>query len=96
MGDYVYVNFGGMQNGQANFLTALKQFQQALQTLDAQVRSTMAEWEGDARTAYEAKKREWELAAQRMATVVQGMGGAIGDSHDIHLQAERQNTSLWT
>jgi ESAT-6 family protein len=94
--DYTYVNFGGMQNGQANFLAALKNFQNALQTLDNNVRTTLADWDGDARTAYESKKREWEAAAQKMATVVQGMGGAIGDSHDIHRTAENQNTALWT
>lgn len=94
-GDFTMVNFGGMQNGQANFVAALKQFQAALQTLDNNVRTHLAEWDGDAKAAYEVKKAEWARAAQKMATVVQGMGGAIGDSHDIHRTAENQNTGLW-
>ncbi|WP_026415337.1 WXG100 family type VII secretion target [Actinomadura oligospora] len=92
---YTYVNFGGMQNGQQNFLAALKQYQSTLDQLDAQVRAHLAEWDGDARQAYEAKSREWKQAAQRMATAVSGMSQAIGDSHDIHLGAERTNAGMW-
>jgi len=93
--DRTYVNFGGMQQGQANFMNALKQYQSIIETLDAQVRAHLAEWDGDARTAYEQKSREWKLASQRMATAVSSMGRSIGDSHDIHLGAEKSNTALW-
>jgi len=93
--DFTYVNFGGMQSAQANFMNALKRYQATLDTLDAQVRANLAEWDGDARTAYEQKSREWKQAAQRMAASVSGMSKAIGDSHDIHLGAERTNTAMW-
>lgn len=93
---YTYVNFGGMQNAQANFRNALKTYQATLDSLDAQVRAHLAEWDGDARAAYEQKSREWKQSAQRMAGAVNGMGQAIGDSHDIHLGAERNVTSMWT
>ncbi|GGV26661.1 hypothetical protein GCM10010182_56790 [Actinomadura cremea] len=95
MSDYTYVNFGGMQNAQQNFQNALKSYQATLDALDAQVRANLAEWDGDARAAYEQKSREWKQAAQRMATAVNGMSRAIGDSHDIHLGAERTNTAMW-
>ncbi|MUN40783.1 WXG100 family type VII secretion target [Actinomadura litoris] len=94
--EYTYVNFGGMQNAQANFMKALRSYQATLDTLDAQVRANLAEWDGDARAAYEQKSREWKQAAQRMAAAVSGMGTAVGDSHDIHLGAERSNTAMWT
>lgn len=93
--DYTYVNFGGMQNAQQNFLSALKSYQATLETLDSQVRAHLAEWDGDARAAYEQKSREWKQAAQQMATAVSSMSKVIGESHDIHLGAERQNTAMW-
>ncbi|MFI0351773.1 WXG100 family type VII secretion target [Actinomadura sp. 9N407] len=93
--DRTYVNFGGMSQGQANFLNVLKQYQQIIETLDTQVRTHLAEWDGDARSAYEMKSREWKAASQRMSTAVSGMGRSIGDAHDIHLGAEKINTALW-
>ena len=50
--EYTYVDFGGMQNAQANFTSALKSYQAALDTLDSQVRAHLAEclvsipWDG--------------------------------------------------
>ncbi|RAY11453.1 hypothetical protein DPM19_29530 [Actinomadura craniellae] len=96
MGDYTLVNFGGMQNGQANFVNALNQFKAALDQLDGDIRTHLAEWDGDARAAYTQAQARWNQAAARMTAVVQGMGGAIGDSHDIHRRAENVNTNLWT
>ena len=63
--------------------------------LDSQVRTHLAEWDGDAKQAYEQKSREWKIASQRMAFAVQAMGKSIGDAHDIHLQAEKINTAQW-
>ncbi|MFC6882879.1 MULTISPECIES: WXG100 family type VII secretion target [Actinomadura] len=93
--DYTFVNFAGMTTGQADFIAALKKYEAILQDLDRQVRTHLAEWDGDARGAYETKLREWKMASQRMANAVQGMGRAIGDSHDIHLGAEKANTAMW-
>ncbi|RFU43308.1 WXG100 family type VII secretion target [Actinomadura logoneensis] len=92
----IFIHFGGMQNAQQNFLAALNKYNSILEQLHSQVRNHLAEWDGDARAAYDAKSREWAVAAQRMATAVSGMSKAIGESHDIHRGAEGQNVGVWS
>ncbi|MFC0041461.1 WXG100 family type VII secretion target [Actinomadura rayongensis] len=96
MSETTFVNFGGMKDAQAQFLKAAQQYRSIVEQLDAQVRNHLSEWDGEARAAYQRKADEWRRAADRMQAAANKLSLVIGDSHDIHLGAEKANTAMWT
>ncbi|MEU5883513.1 WXG100 family type VII secretion target [Spirillospora sp. NPDC047279] len=96
MSDLTKVNFGSMQQAQASFQKALNEYKAALQELEGKVKSTLAEWEGDAQQAYLRMQTQWNQAGNELGNVVHRMGAAIGESHDGYRTTENRNTSRFS
>lgn len=95
MGETTFVDYGGMDSGAANFRASLNRFQGILNDLDRDIRTHLAEWEGGAREAYNQAQARWAQSAQRMENAIQGMGGAVQDSGEIHKGGDGRVASSW-
>jgi WXG100 family type VII secretion target len=94
-GDYTKAVFGQLEQSQADFASIYGQLSDTVNTLDSQMRGSLAEWNGQAQQAYYSAKATWDAAMADMATVVNQLSGVIGVAHHNYTAAESANTSLW-
>jgi 6 kDa early secretory antigenic target len=87
--DYTRAVFGSLQTGEADFASTYAQLQSTISTLDAQMRSSLSQWDGDAQQAYYAAKAKWDAAMANMATVL------ISEAHVNYSSTEVANATLW-
>ncbi|MFC9976318.1 WXG100 family type VII secretion target [Spirillospora sp. NPDC127200] len=92
---YTRVNFPGMQAAQASFAKAHSEYMATINELDAKIRATLADWEGDADEAYKVMQKQWQAAGAELAAVVRNMSTALGDSHDGYRTTENRNASMF-
>jgi early secretory antigenic target protein ESAT-6 len=95
MGDYTAVSFGTMQSAEADFASTYQALHGTLTTLESQLQSSLAQWTGEAQTAYYAAKKKWDAAAADMATVVSQLGQVVGVANENYGAAERTNSAMW-
>ncbi|HEX5497021.1 MAG TPA: WXG100 family type VII secretion target [Mycobacteriales bacterium] len=93
--DYTRANFGQLQQSQADFGMSLRALQDTLGDLEKDLQSHLAQWDGDAQSAYYVAKQQWDGAAQHMAVVLQQLGVVIGEAHQNYSAAERANSGIW-
>ncbi|MFC4052820.1 WXG100 family type VII secretion target [Actinomadura syzygii] len=93
MTDLTRVHFGSMKQAQASFQNALNEYKAALDELEGKIKSTLAEWEGDAQLAYRRAQTQWNQAGVELGNVVHRMGSAIGESHDGYRTTENRNAA---
>jgi WXG100 family type VII secretion target len=93
--DLVHVNFAGMETVQGDLRASLGKFQEAIRTLDTEIRKHLAEWEGGARDAYNTSQARWNAAADQMAILVNDLHGTVANVKEIHAQAERVIQASW-
>jgi 6 kDa early secretory antigenic target len=82
--------------------SAEEQFRQALYALEAQLdqldtelRSSLAEWTGEAQAAYQAAHAQWQAAAGDMAKSLAWLHGVIGTAHQNYDSARATNVGIW-
>ncbi len=95
MSEYTRVQFGTLETSQADFLKTYSALQSTISTLDGQLRSNLAQWDGNAQQAYYAAKQVWDTAMADMANVVNQLGVVIGVANENYTNAERVNTAMW-
>ncbi|HLI38746.1 MAG TPA: WXG100 family type VII secretion target [Streptosporangiaceae bacterium] len=93
--EYTRVVFGQMEQGQADFARTYSQLQSTISTMDAQLRSSLSQWDGAAQQAYYHAKAVWDAAMADMANVLNQLGAVIGVANDNYMSAESANTALW-
>jgi early secretory antigenic target protein ESAT-6 len=93
--DYTRANFGQISTSQADFMLAWRALQDTLTDLEKDLESSLAQWEGNARTEYHRAKAQWDQAAAHMASVLNNLGAVIGDAHSNYTGAERANSGIW-
>lgn len=77
MSDFTLVNKQAMSGGIDALRRAHSDLTSHLDSLEGQLGSSLANWEGDARSAYTQAKAEWDKAAQKMASVVMKMSSTL-------------------
>lgn len=93
--DYTRANFSQLQQSQADFGLSLRALEDTLSDLEKDLQSHLAQWDGDARSAYYVAKQQWESAAAHMAVVLGQLGVVIGEAHQSYSAAERANSGIW-
>jgi ESAT-6 family protein len=96
MSEYTRAVFGSLQAGEADFASIYSQLQSTISTLDAQLRSSLSQWDGEAQQAYYAAKAKWDAAMANMAIVLNNLRGVIGEAHVNYSSTEAANASLWS
>lgn len=95
MSDLTTVNAGAMQAGVEALNTAYTQTDSTLTTLEGELESSLAEWDGAAREAYTGAKQRWDQAANHMAQVIQKMTGVLSQIGDNYQSNERNIEGSW-
>jgi WXG100 family type VII secretion target len=54
-----------------------------------------ATWEGQAAQEYQARQRQWDVAAADLARVLVDIGRALGEAEAGYRATENANASLW-
>ncbi len=95
MSDFTAVNAASMQEGIASLQNAHKSLTDHLDTLESELQSSLAKWDGAAQAAYHQAKLEWDKAARHMQEVVQKMGSVLGQITENYDANERAIQSSW-
>lgn len=95
MNDYTRAVFGQLNQSEADFANIYSQLQETISSLDAQLRSNLAEWDGSAQQAYYAAKAVWNAAMADMSNVLNQLGVVIGVANENYGHVEAANTALW-
>ncbi|HEX4061151.1 MAG TPA: WXG100 family type VII secretion target [Streptosporangiaceae bacterium] len=93
--DYTMAQFGALQAGEENFKAIYSQVLQTVETLDNQLRSQLAEWNGSAQQAYYAAKSQWDAAMANMQGVLLNLQGVASEASQRYPMVEAQNSALW-
>jgi len=96
MSEYTRVVFGTMEQGRADFAATYSSLQNTVSTLDSQLRSNLADWDGAAQQAYYAAKAVWDNAMADMASVLNQLGAVIGAANENYTSAESANAQMWS
>ena len=93
--DYTMAQFGALQAGEENYKQIYTQLVQTISHLDSQLRSQLAQWNGQAQQAYYVAKAQWDQAMANMQTVLQSLQGVAAEANVRYPTVEAQNASLW-
>jgi 6 kDa early secretory antigenic target len=94
--DYTRANFSSLSQGEANFQQIYNQLVQTIDTLDGQLRSNLATWDGSAQQAYYAAKAKWDAAMANMQMVLKNLQGVAQQASVNYPATEAANTRLWS
>lgn len=78
-----------------DFSQALSDLNRALEDLDAGLESSLAEWDGAARQAFDGAHRQWRQAAADMASQLSRLRKAITLADDNYARAEAANLKMF-
>lgn len=93
--DYTRAVFASLQTGEGDFAQIYSSLTTNISQLDAQLRGSLSQWDGDAQQAYYAAKAKWDAAMANMATVLNNLRGVIGEAHVNYSSTEAANAALW-
>jgi early secretory antigenic target protein ESAT-6 len=93
--DYTLVQFGAMEQGQADFQRTYASLQSEIEQLESQLNSNLAEWVGPAQQAYHEAQAVWHAAMANMQQILQQLGAVIGEANTNYQQAEAVNSQRW-
>jgi 6 kDa early secretory antigenic target len=89
------VTFAEIQNASSTINSSATQVQSQLDDLRQEVTKTLANYQGDARAAYEEAQRKWDQAAADLQAVLAAIGTAVGQAGQAYEAAEKQNVGRW-
>lgn len=94
-GDYTSVQFGALEEGQADFASVYSAVESRISSLNAQLRTHLAQWTGSAQAAYHEAESTWNAAMLDMQNVINSLGTVINTAHGNYTSAESTNTRMW-
>ncbi len=95
MSDYTKVESAAMSAGIAALKNASASFRSELDTLKRQLDSTLGQWDGAARNAYNDHKQMWDRTADHMEAVIDKMAMVLSSITDGYADNEAAISSSW-
>jgi 6 kDa early secretory antigenic target len=89
------VTFAEISNASSTINSSATSVQSQLDDLRQEVTKTLANYQGEARTAYEAAQKKWDEAAADLQAVLAAIGTAVGQAGEAYEAAEKSNTNRW-
>ncbi len=95
MSDFTLVNKNAMSTGIDSLNKAHKRLRDDLTTLEGQLQSSLARWDGNGQAAYAEAKAKWDASANKMAEVVNKMQSVLGLIDENYTSTEGSIAGRW-
>lgn len=95
MGDFTLVNKAAMQSGIDALSQAHGSLRDHLSTLEGQLNSSLAQWDGNGQAAYREAKSKWDASADKMAQVINKMTSTLGIIDEGYTSNEQNIAGRW-
>jgi WXG100 family type VII secretion target len=92
---FIQVQFDSLSTGASDLGVAHQALVSTLEDLDHQLTTTLADWNSDARTAYQQVRESNRQQTNHLAGVLQAMAAHVSNSHEQYTSTELRNTSIW-
>lgn len=89
------VNFATLATASADVAARANAIQARLDEMDSELQQLVANWEGDAQTAYVAAKSEWTEGMVGLREVLANISRMITEAQDSYNQMDRANASMF-
>lgn len=90
------INYAALSTAEQELGGAYTAAKTTIDDLQAKLNQHLADWDGDARTAYDEVRREWQKAFEHMSAVLQRATNHLGGTREHMQNTERNNTRIWT
>lgn len=95
MSDQTVYSQSGLQEGISNLSAAHKELTDLLETLKAELSTSLGQWEDNAREAYRIVQEDWDRSAARQKDIVERMPVLLGNIADGYDSTESRNAGIW-
>ena len=95
MSDSTTYSVAGLQEGISALSNAHKELTDLLESLKAELSTSLGKWEDNARNSYQEVQRSWEASAARQQEIVQRMPVLLGNIADGYNATEARNAGIW-
>lgn len=89
------INYAALTTAEQELGGACTAARTAIEDLEAKLNQHLADWDGDARTAYDEVRRDWHKTFEHMAKVLRQATNHLGGTRDTMQATERNNTRIW-
>src|ERR1700710_2457022 len=93
--DILVVNFAALESASADIAHAIGELEGQLDQLERDAAPLVAQWSGDARSAYDARQAKWRSAAADLARMLRDIKIAVDESAADYLATELKNGDLF-
>lgn len=91
--DQVGADFGRLAATHEHLVASVAQMNGQLNNLRDYLKPLVATWEGEAAANYQALQNKWDTAAADLNSVLQRIGGALGETNSEFQATERSNAA---
>lgn len=91
----IKVTFGELAAAHAGVTSTAARITGRLDELKRFLAPLAATWEGAAAADYQARQRQWDVAAADLAAVLARIGAALGSANENYQQVENANARRW-
>ncbi|MBO0805597.1 MAG: WXG100 family type VII secretion target [Nocardiopsaceae bacterium] len=91
----IYAQSWAFEQAYEDFSRARRELDETLRDLDEQLASSLAEWDGQARRAYDDAQREWRKAAGDMAAQLRRLHQVIAGANRNYAAAEAAGIAMF-
>ena len=94
--DGIKVDHGALDEASQNLLTAAKNIDGRLNTLEDELKPLRENWTGSAKESYAVAKSTWDQAIAEMILLLQDVGNAVSMSNGEYKSADQRGASRFS
>ena len=91
----IKVSFGQMGSLQSDLAAGVSKINGQLEDLKSFLRPLVANWDGAAAQAYNAKQAQWDTAAADLNAVLNALQNAVGQANEMYQANEARTAAGW-
>jgi WXG100 family type VII secretion target len=91
----ILVDLSRMEAAENYFRQTVYALEAELDRLDSSLQTSLSEWTGDARDAYQIAHQRWRSAADEMTKNLAWLHGVIRTAHTNYSSARLTNLGMW-
>jgi WXG100 family type VII secretion target len=95
MDDILVVNFAALHSASDHVAGAVMMLNEQLSQLERDAAPLVSTWDGDARTAYDARQKQWQSAASELSAMLADIKKALDESAQDYRNTEDRNKQLF-